>query len=66
LGKLMTELRMYSRDDNGKVKKGNDHLMDAMRYGIVTGLPLAKVKSSVSNKYRVPLSNSSHGNWMRL
>lgn len=67
LTKLLTELRMYSRDDNGKVKKGNDHLMDAMRYGIVTGLPLAKVKSSVTNKYRVPLgNNASQGSWMRI
>lgn len=62
LTKLMTELRMYARDDNGKVKKGNDHLMDAMRYGVVTGVPLARVKKSTLNKIRVP----SSGTWMRL
>jgi phage terminase large subunit-like protein len=65
LTKLMTELRMYSRDDNGKVKKGNDHLMDAMRYGIVTGLPLARVKSSAINKYRIP-NQTSNGSWMNV
>lgn len=63
LGKLMTELRMYSRDENGKVKKGNDHLMDAMRYGIVTGLPLARVKSSVMRKHQIPQMGRSHGGW---
>lgn len=69
LNKLMTELRMYSRDDNGKVKKGNDHLMDAMRYGIVTGLPIARVKRSTMNKYKIPQINSqngSNGSWMRV
>lgn len=64
LTKLMTEMRMYSRDDNGKVKKGNDHLMDAMRYGVVTGLPLARVKNSTLNKLKIPSHGS--GSWMRL
>lgn len=67
LTKLMTELRMYARDDNGKVKKGNDHLMDAMRYGIHTALPLARVKVSTMRKLQIPLNNgSSNGNWMRV
>jgi phage terminase large subunit-like protein len=65
LTKLMTELRMYARDDNGKVKKGNDHLMDAMRYGVVTGVPLARVKQSTINKLRMP-TQLSGGSWMRL
>ena len=63
LSKTMTELRMYARDDNGKVKKGNDHLMDAMRYGIETALPIARVKISTLGKYRIPNSSSS-GSWM--
>lgn len=66
LTKLMTEMRMYSRDDNGKVKKGNDHLMDAMRYGVVTGLPIARVKQSTINKLRIPIHGSSGGSWMRV
>lgn len=65
LTKTMTELRMYSRDDNGRVEKGNDHLMDAMRYGIVTGLPIARVKNSTINKLRIPI-NQSGGSWMRF
>jgi phage terminase large subunit-like protein len=65
LHKLLTELRMYARDENGKIKKGNDDLMDAMRYGIQTALPIAKTKSSVLNRYRIPTHNvSSEGSWM--
>jgi hypothetical protein len=66
LRKTLTELRMYARDDNGQVKKGNDHLMDAMRYGIVTGLPIASVKPSVMKSLRIPVHNNSGGSWMRL
>lgn len=35
--KLLEELRMYHRDENGKIIKKNDHLVDAMRYAIVSG-----------------------------
>jgi len=66
LTKLMTEKRMYIRDKEGKIKKGNDHLMDAMRYGVVSGLPIARVKQSTINKLRIPVHSSSGGSWMRL
>jgi hypothetical protein len=66
LTKTMTEYRMYARDDNGKVKKGNDHLMDAMRYGVVTGLPIARVKTSTLHKFRIPTHHESDGGWMRV
>lgn len=66
LTKLMTEKRMYIRDKEGKIKKGNDHLMDAMRYGVVTGLPLARVKSSTLKKLQIPVHGSSSGSWMRI
>lgn len=32
--KTRLELEDYRRDDNGKIVKGNDHYIDAMRYGI--------------------------------
>lgn len=66
LTKTMTELRMYSRDDNGRVTKGNDHLMDAMRYGIISGIPIARVKNSTLNQLRIPTGNNSGGSWMRF
>lgn len=35
------ELRLYRRDEKGRVVKENDHLLDALRYAIRTGLKLA-------------------------
>lgn len=32
------EYRLYRRDENGKIVKKFDHLMDATRYGIISGL----------------------------
>jgi len=37
----LKELRMYNRDEQGKIKKGNDHLMDCLRYLIMSGLRIA-------------------------
>jgi hypothetical protein len=38
------EHRLYRRDEKGHIVKANDHLMDAMRYLIVSGLNIAKTK----------------------
>lgn len=38
------EYRIYRRDDKGQVVKSNDHLMDCMRYGVMSGLARAVVK----------------------
>lgn len=35
------EYRLYRRDEKGKIVKTNDHLMDATRYLIMTGLQVA-------------------------
>lgn len=40
------EFRIYRRDENGKIVKENDHLMDAMRYLIMTGMRVAKTAPS--------------------
>ncbi len=59
-----SEYRVYRRDEKGKIVKENDHLMDATRYFIMTGLDIAKVK---------PVENQNQGgfalqhlanNWM--
>lgn len=47
LRNTITELRIYRRDENGKIVKENDHLMDAMRYLIMTGMMLASVEPVV-------------------
>lgn len=37
LSSWLTEFRLYQRDTDGKIVKSNDHLMDAMRYLIMSG-----------------------------
>lgn len=41
---LLNEYRQYCRDENGKIVKEDDHLMDSLRYLIMSGLKYAKVK----------------------
>lgn len=42
----LAEYRKYRRDEDGKVVKEDDHLMDAMRYLVMTGLDIAKVNEA--------------------
>jgi len=37
----LAEFRIYRRDENGKIIKENDHLMDCMRYLVMSGLDRA-------------------------
>jgi hypothetical protein len=37
------EIRLYKRDEKGEIIKKNDHLMDAMRYNVVSGRNVAVV-----------------------
>lgn len=39
----LTEFRLYRRDEKGNVVKRMDHLMDATRYDVVSGLPHHKL-----------------------
>jgi len=38
---IISERRSYARDERGRVKKMNDHRLDALRYAIMSGLPIA-------------------------
>jgi hypothetical protein len=38
------EYRLYRRDDDGRMVKEFDHLMDATRYWVVSGIGVAKVR----------------------
>jgi hypothetical protein len=40
----LSEYRLYRRDENGKIVKERDHLMDCTRYGIMSGLDIASVQ----------------------
>lgn len=39
---FMNEIRLYRRDEKGKIIKNNDHLMDAFRYAFMNGQDYAK------------------------
>ena len=43
LRNVLSEYRVYRRDEKGKVVKKNDHAMDAFRYLIMTGMEYAEV-----------------------
>lgn len=55
------EYRVYRRDERGKVVKKNDHLMDATRYLMATGLDVASVSMEFeqSVRHRAQDSNTS-------
>lgn len=46
----LAEYRMYRRDENGKVVKEFDHLMDATRYLVVSGISRARTQSDYENE----------------
>ena len=63
------EYRLYRRDEKGEVVKENDHLMDATRYDIMSGLQRArtappKVEKQERLEYR-PYGNDYQSGWMQ-
>ena len=46
------EYRLYRRDEKGAIVKKDDHLMDATRYFIVSGLPLCLVAPDAHRRLR--------------
>lgn len=45
-----SEYRLYRRDEKGQVVKKNDHLMDALRYMVMSGIDRAKVEPKYDGK----------------
>jgi phage terminase large subunit-like protein len=55
--KLLEERRLYRRDEEkGKIIKKNDHLMDSLRYLIMSGLKLSRIDPSIDEESN-PISN---------
>ena len=46
----LAEYRLYRRDEKGQIVKLNDHLMDATRYVVVSGLALAIVAPDAGSR----------------
>ena len=66
LGNWLSEFRLYARDKDGKVIKANDHLMDATRYLVVSGLERMKVKPNEPLLQRQSYRNREDGlGWMQ-
>lgn len=52
----LAEYRMYRRDEKGHVVKANDHLMDATRYLVASGIDRACVKPAMGGQQQQPQS----------
>lgn len=46
----LSEYRLYRRDEKGQVVKKNDHLMDSLRYMVMSGIDRAKVEPAYDGK----------------
>jgi len=62
---------MYQRDEKGKVVKTDDHLMDAMRYFVLSGRDRMSVESHSDDVPEQELEwpytrnyKPGHGDWM--
>lgn len=44
LQNFMQEMRIYRRNEKGEIVKENDHLMDCMRYLVISGVPIASYR----------------------
>lgn len=55
------EYRLYRRDENGKIVKKDDHIMDAMRYFVKSGLEVARTKPVPKSTLQ---SHAGAGSWM--
>jgi hypothetical protein len=63
MGGWVSEFRLYRRNDKGQVVKENDHLLDATRYLIMSGLDRAKVKPEKKKQDQFDYGGGDTG-WM--
>lgn len=47
-----SEFRIYRRNEDGKIVKENDHLMDATRYLIMSGMRVAKYLPDIDDEWQ--------------
>lgn len=62
LQNFVAEYRLYRRDEKGHVVKSNDHLMDCLRYAVMSGLSLAAVEP-IEDRYAAK-RRKSQATWM--
>lgn len=66
LNYFISEFSSYSRKEDGKINKKNDHLMDCLRYGIVTGIKNVKFqnynkRNNIFNDYQFETKETYFG-----
>jgi hypothetical protein len=54
-GPLFDELRLYRRDEKGRIVKKDDHLVDALRYCVRSGRERMKTKPGSSKAAQTTL-----------
>jgi phage terminase large subunit-like protein len=59
----ISEFRLYRRDEKGNIVKVNDHLMDATRYLVMSGLARATTKPKPEEPEEFP-EHRTAGSWM--
>ena len=59
----LAEFRLYRRNEKGAIVKESDHLMDALRYLVMSGMKREKIKDVVKPKPVKPVNRSS-SSWM--
>jgi phage terminase large subunit-like protein len=65
LGNWLSEFRLYQRDQDGKIVKQNDHLLDATRYLIMSGRDRMRIKPREREpEYVHQFSNEMENRWM--
>jgi hypothetical protein len=62
----LAEYRLYRRDENGKIVKVNDHLMDDTRYLIVSGLDLMIVTPPPVDSNQPNQLGAGNNSWMAM
>ena len=61
---LIEELRLYRRDEKGRIVKENDHICDALRYVCRSGLSIARAAFTPDKPPRDPYSTGGGTSWM--
>lgn len=64
LSAWLSEFRVYQRDEDGRVKKANDHLMDATRYAVMTGPSIMKIKPALVDEFERLRQQQLAGPWI--
>jgi hypothetical protein len=57
---LLAEYRLYRRDERGRIVKDHDHLMDALRYAVRSGLARASVRPLVRKPGAAPVTGDTN------